>query len=193
MAEATALETPQPHVTDALLNEVSPWSEPAFLTSDWGGLFFLYGVMDELSLPQQLMADPQLSQRPFAWLLYHFAGELLPAVADDAGRLIFAGVSPEEPLPWQQEPPITDQEHQALVAHLASLCNLLRQRLAWQGDESAMLDWLCRRYAQLRFEPGWLTVVLPLTAIDTDVRRAMLDLNPGYLPWLGRVVEIAYE
>jgi len=192
-ATRTAVKERQPHVTDPLLNEVSPWSEPEFLTTDWGGLFFLYGVMDELSLPQQLMNDPQLLQRPFAWLLYHFAIELLPMVTEDAASLVFAGAVPGEPLPWEDEPSIAESECQALATHVTTLCDLLVQRLAWQGGVAAMLDWLCRRFAHLRSEPGWLTVVLPLDAIDTDVRRAMLDINPGYLPWLGRVVEIAYE
>jgi len=42
-------------------------------------------------------------------------------------------------------------------------------------------------------EPGWIELVLPLDSVDTSVRRLGLDLDPGWLPWLGRVVKIRYE
>ena len=29
--------------------------------------------------------------------------------------------------------------------------------------------------------------------LDLDIRRAGLDIDPGWLPWLGRVVRFRYE
>jgi hypothetical protein len=37
-----------------------------------------------------------------------------------------------------------------------------------------------------------LVVELPASAVDVDVRRAGLDLDPGHVPWLGRRVRIRY-
>jgi hypothetical protein len=34
---------------------------------------------------------------------------------------------------------------------------------------------------------------MPMEAIDIDLRRAGLDLDPGFLPWLGRKVEFVFE
>ena len=41
-------------------------------------------------------------------------------------------------------------------------------------------------------EPGWVDVELDLEEVSTAVRRAGLDLDPGYLPWLGVVVRFRY-
>jgi hypothetical protein len=35
-------------------------------------------------------------------------------------------------------------------------------------------------------------VRLSLDDVSTDVRRAALDLDPGWIPWLGVVVRFAY-
>jgi hypothetical protein len=29
--------------------------------------------------------------------------------------------------------------------------------------------------------------------VSTDIRRAALDLDPGFLPWLGVVIKFTYE
>jgi hypothetical protein len=44
---------------------------------------------------------------------------------------------------------------------------------------------------QLADEP--LQVHLPMSAIDLNVRRAGLDQNPGFVPWLARKLEIVFE
>ena len=36
-------------------------------------------------------------------------------------------------------------------------------------------------------------VIMPIDAIDIDLRRAALDLDPGYLPWLERTVKLEFE
>ena len=38
-----------------------------------------------------------------------------------------------------------------------------------------------------------LDVVLPMDRIDIDVRRAGLDRNPGWIPWLERTVRVEFE
>jgi hypothetical protein len=35
--------------------------------------------------------------------------------------------------------------------------------------------------------------VLPLDSVDTRIRRLGLDLDPGWLPWLGCMLKIRYE
>jgi hypothetical protein len=40
--------------------------------------------------------------------------------------------------------------------------------------------------------PGWIEVHLDLGDVDIDVRRAGLDLDPGWVPWLGVVVIFVY-
>ena len=52
---------------------------------------------------------------------------------------------------------------------------------------------VCRRDGRLRVEPGWIELHLPLSSVETAIRRLGLDLDPGWLPWLGCVVRIIYE
>jgi len=177
---------------DELLSKVPEWNQPELINTQWGGMFLLYGLMDQLALPQQMMNDNVLTERSFGWLLYHFARMLL-SQQDDASCLLFAGAIPGEPLLWEDENEPGEQEQEALHYHLKSLTDCLFERLEWQGESSEMLEWLCYRPAGLRIESGWLSVTFSLDAVDTRIRRAMLDLNPDYLPWLGRVVEIVYE
>jgi hypothetical protein len=41
--------------------------------------------------------------------------------------------------------------------------------------------------------PGWLEIHFSLDDVATDLRRAGLDLDPGFLPWLGVVVRFVYD
>jgi hypothetical protein len=36
-------------------------------------------------------------------------------------------------------------------------------------------------------------ILLPPDQVDLRVRRAGLDINPGWVPWLGRIVQFHYD
>ena len=55
------------------------------------------------------------------------------------------------------------------------------------------IETVCRRGGRLRFEAGWIELHLPLNQVDTAIRRLGLDLDPGWLPWLGCVLRIIYD
>ena len=54
------------------------------------------------------------------------------------------------------------------------------------------LDFVCRRTAEIVFDPAWLEVHLPLDEVSVDLRRAAIDLDPDWLPWFGAVVRFVY-
>lgn len=69
---------------------------------------------------------------------------------------------------------------------------------AWLGELAPDLplpriETVCRRGGRLRFEAGWIELHLPLNQVDTAIRRLGLDLDPGWLPWLGCVLRIIYD
>ena len=68
-----------------------------------------------------------------------------------------------------------------------------RERLA-QADVPAdeLLDFVCRRRAEIVFDPGWLEVRFPFDEVSVELRRAAIDLDPDWLPWLGVVVRFVY-
>ena len=74
------------------------------------------------------------------------------------------------------------------------MVELLRSRLQRDGGSDArLLDEVCRRRARIVADPGWIEVIYSLNDVSTEYRRAALDLDPGYLPWLGIVVTFTYE
>jgi len=54
------------------------------------------------------------------------------------------------------------------------------------------LTWVCQRPGRLKIEPGWIELHLDMDQIDTRIRRIGLDLDPGWVPFLGAVVRIRY-
>ncbi len=76
-------------------------------------------------------------------------------------------------------------------------------RLITEGWVTALRRW-CRRYARmglhdvvrrrgrLAFTRTHVDVTLPLRGVDVRARAVGLDLDPGWVPWLGRVVAFHY-
>ncbi len=60
------------------------------------------------------------------------------------------------------------------------------------AGETELLAAVCRRRGRIVGDPGWFDVLLDLGDVSTEVRRAGLDLDLGWLPWLGCVVRFVY-
>jgi hypothetical protein len=103
---------------------------------------------------------------------------------DDVAAAAFCGGE----VPEDEAPP-------ALVAHAAAAAE---RWTAWLDDEAPDLaeprmETVCGRAGHILIEPGWIELVLPLSSADASIRRLGLDLDPGWLPWLGCVVRIRYD
>ena len=69
----------------------------------------------------------------------------------------------------------------------------LRERLDRpEATSEELLDFVCRRRGEIAFDPGWVELRLPVDEISVELRRAGLDLDPGWVPWLGCVVRFVY-
>jgi hypothetical protein len=51
---------------------------------------------------------------------------------------------------------------------------------------------IARRRGRVFAERGWIDIELSLDEVDIDVRRAGLDVDPGWVAWLGSVVRFRY-
>jgi hypothetical protein len=159
----------------------------------FGGLLFLLGVLDELGVPTEVLGSPSLGQRPLRWTLHRLALTLAPAADGDPAALAFAGLPPEAAIPDEDVAPVTADERLALGVLAGRVAERVRERLERPGvapDE--LLDIVCRRRGEIVFDPGWLELRLPFDEISVELRRAGLDLDPGWLPWLGCVVRFVY-
>ena len=162
--------------------------------SRFAGLLYLIGVIGDLDLPEQIAADESFGARPFAWILHQLALRLAPVAARDPAALAFAGLSPEMESAWDEEASPGEAETRALseladqiVTHLGLLL---------EADEVTgipLLEFVTRRRGEIVADPGWIEVRFSLDDVATEIRRAGLDLNPGYVPWLGVVVMFVYE
>ncbi len=138
-----------------------------------GGLLFLVPLLAQLGLPEALADDPargDLPQRIFAILLRRLS------IAD------------EDPA-WQlcEGRLLSDVGADLDAAHWLAACRRhLRLKL------NIGLHSLVHRPATMLITPTHVDVRLPIEVVDLRIRRAGLDIDPGWVPWLGRVLRFHY-
>jgi len=162
--------------------------------TDMGGLLFLLHVVDELSLPDEWARDALFRYRTLRWTLFHLAKALAPVPDDDPAVLAFCGLGPDQEAPTRRAAPAGDLELDQMVRAARRVTEALRHRLSGtERSDRELLDWVCRRRARVLADPGWIELYFRLDAVATEIRRAGLDLDPGFVPWLGVVLKFHYE
>ncbi|HZQ81917.1 MAG TPA: hypothetical protein VFB25_08080 [Gaiellaceae bacterium] len=147
------------------------------------GLLFLLPFAAELDA---------LTDRTLRWTLHQLALALVPELdAADPAALAFAGLGPEELPPSDEHVAATAEEQAAIEAYACLVADYAAEQLDVPGDEDA-LERVCTRRAEILAEPGWIDVHFSLAELDHDVRRAGLDLDPGWLPRVGIVLRFVY-
>jgi hypothetical protein len=91
-----------------------------------------------------------------------------------------------------------DPPSEAERASLEAAAGQIAERVWVQLEEEdlargAAVPFVCHRPAGILADPGWIEAHFSLRDLSTPIRRAGLDLDPGYLPWLGAVVKFVYE
>ncbi len=158
-----------------------------------GGMLFLLHLVVERGFPEAILASATLSVRSLRWVMHQLALALVPLEPRDPAALGFAGLGPTDEPPSRREPEPTEAERVAINALRARLIEALWVRLGRPDEaQDVLLDRVCRRRAEVAADPGWIELRLLLDEVSIEVRRAGLDLDPGWLPWLGVVVRFAY-
>lgn len=153
--------------------------------TEWAGLLFLLRMLPVSGAFDTL---PDVSYMPvFMWRL----ATRLQIPVTDAAVWAFCG-------DWQPgaEERNAAPENWTALDVLADL--VVADWADWLAIHAAdipepRLETVCRRPGKIRFESGWIEVHLPLNTTDVRLRRVALDLDPGWLPWLGCVVRICYD
>jgi hypothetical protein len=162
-------------------------------TTAHAGLLFLVGIIDELGLPGKLLAGDLGERHSLAWALHRLALRLARTEERDPAALAFAGLGPEDDPPSVLEGEPDRDELAQLDRIVRSVARRAARRLGRQpGRSRELLDRVCRRPGEVVAEPGWIELRLPLDSVDTELRRAGLDLDPGWVPWLGVVLRFVY-
>jgi len=147
----------------------------------WAGALFWLGRLSATDMLAWLESAQHANALP---LLLRALAETLGVPADDAALAAFCGGS----VPQVEPPPAFTARAETQVAHWSN----------WLDDAAPELPEprmaaVCQRSGRLRCEPGWIELHLPLASVDTTIRRLGLDLDPGWLPWLGCVLRIHYD
>jgi hypothetical protein len=162
-----------------------------------GGLTYLINAIARLELPGQIIRDHRLSKRGLRWTLHQLGIALLAPDPADPALLAFAGLLPDASPPNRETEAPRDEELAAVEEYRAMLIEYLRRAL---GDrlqpadisDDALIDFVCRRRAKILGDPGWLEVHFAVDEASPEIRFAGLDLDPGWIPWLGVVVKFIY-
>jgi hypothetical protein len=161
-------------------------TEPdASVRTEWAGaLFWLRHLAEPAVLPTlraQAGLDPHDALHT-AQLMQAVALALRVPLDDTAMTVMTAGQ------PSQDVSPAMQAAANRLVAQWAQW---LDEALP-DAPEPRMV-WVCQRPGRLKLEPGWIELHLDMDRIDTRLRRVGLDLDPGWVPFIGAVVRIRYD
>ena len=169
-----------------------PRPVPEQVESARAGVLFLVHGITALDLPARIAAGHLADHDPrtvLAWTLAAATGASLddPALMAAVGRGGEGGTDDEPALPADD---VADEVADEVAGLAQLLVGWLRARLHDVGDED--LDWLWARRAVLSVEPGWIEASFALADTDVRVRAAGLDIDPGYVWWLGAAVRFRY-
>ena len=149
---------------------------------------FLLAVAAAAGIPDVILADPAFADRPLSWVLQGIATRWGPA-PDDAATAAFAGLDPAGPSPWRNDPPATP-EQDARLDDLAMRWHAAAATV--MGRDELDLSTVIRRPGHIGYTPGWIEIRFGLDQVDIEIRRAGLDVDPGWVPWLAVVVRYRY-
>jgi hypothetical protein len=140
------------------------------LSTAWGGVLFLINALRRLSIESVLDAEGQSA--PTGWRLLHALGTA-------------HGLPEKEPVALFLEAQDLDTTiRPALLAQLLNAIAALYRDGPWPLPLA--------QPATLRASETHLDLDLHAAAADLAVRLAGLDFDPGWVPWLGRVVSFHY-
>ena len=153
--------------------------------TEWAGLYFLLLPLRRLGIVAALEAHPGLA-------FTHFVARALLRVAVDAG------VPEDDPVlrPLHEDVPEVDRDDLGGEQYGRRYDARLWSR--------AVRLW-CRKYARMTVAeivarpgriyatPTSIDITMPMETVDVRVRRLGLDIDPGYVPWLARVVHFHYH
>ncbi|KQU77058.1 MULTISPECIES: hypothetical protein [unclassified Rhizobacter] len=167
-APTLAAPTPQhsePPDLGRIAHDPAPWLQ----ATTCGGLLFLLPVLARLGIAARQASDAALPQR-----VLHAALRRLPVPADDPA--------------WQLALALPDPAHDADAQQWLAQA----RRWLWRAGRLGLRR-LVLRPARLGVSATHADLHFTLDDIDLRVRRLGLDIDPGWLPWYGRVVGFHFD
>lgn len=184
---------------DAIVELASAADKPAIFAAEQkigssrsGGLLFYLNLMNGPDGAYRQLADDEVfAGRPATWIWYWLGRSLVPVAADDCALLTFAGLVPDYDSSRLDERKPDTAQQASLLKFADALRHLAEDKLELAGMP-APVSIPTERNVRIIADRGWFECEFSLQDVDTAVRGAGLDLNPGFLPWIGCVVRFRY-
>jgi hypothetical protein len=145
-----------------------------------GGLLYLFNMLNRSELRELMLEHAEILPNGWAWL--YRLGQALQLNEDDALVDFIA---------WQLG--LADSNDLAQLPPMPARAQVLSLAERWYGKTGVWQPELLALSAQVHYSPSHIDLYAPMNAIRLPVRLAGLDINPGWLPWLGRVVSFHYD
>ena len=135
------------------------------------GLLFVVPILVRCGFVEHLRASPVLLEERFPERLLGYIARRCGVAEDDPLARVF---------PFER----------GQNEHLRRWMNVARQ---WSRRHARLgLIALTRRPGRVYASETHLDIAFDLSQLDVRVRRAALDVDPGWIPWLGRVIQFTY-
>ena len=154
--------------------------EPDLLRTEWGGVWFFVGALTELDIVDGLVARDDVDA---ALVVSRIIEEVTGAPADDPAVVWLAGST--------QDATRMHGDNDLVADGVAAIRSWLYERTRDRLDDETR-ERLARRHAVLSRSAAQIMVEFSLDDVDTAVRGAGLDLDPGWVWWLGAFVRFRY-
>jgi len=196
---AELADAPAEAAEDALTSPPAAMKPAAALFGEqtsFAGLFFLVSVLERLGFAEFLERHPALSESRFPARLLLFIGARLGMKPHDPMSL---ALGEAEPFGFEELGALPEPARTLLVRPVPR-ARIDTPQSAWL---TALRRW-CRRRARIGLaslvcRPGrvatsltHLEICFDLAEADLRLRKLALDVDPGWVPWLGRVVRFHY-
>ena len=124
-------------------------------------------------------------------------------IADQQFRLLFlarlflriaryAGIDEGDPILLWAEITRNESEPEEIPDRLLRLWLIKIRRWCWRNGRITVRE-IVRRHGYVTLTRTDLDVALSIDSADIRIRRIGLDLDPGWVPWFGRVVRFHYR
>lgn len=147
-----------------------------------GGLFYLINFLNRPEVQALLDEAGGMGSMSSGWAwLFRLGMELGLEPEGDLAAFLAASMGLEEPRE------LLELEQLPRRGALLDLAHRLYAGTGVWDPELLRVPSLCRASA------SHLDLYYPLSAVRLEVRLSALDINPGWVPWLGRVVSFHYQ
>lgn len=165
---------PHPHNATAEAQSAPPsQTHGEEVATRWGGVLFLINALRRLDIESLLAAAG--SEAPSGWRMLHDLG-------------VAFGMPPDEPMArFLAEADLDTTAPPALLAETIAAIEALYHR------PDGLWPLPLEQRAQLWATETHLDLNLETTSVDLALRLSGLDIDPGWVPWLGRVVRFHYD